>query len=204
MPFPLQEETRALPAAKEQGMGAALTALPTSRTIANKQEKPLLPQRAGEVLFCRRTAKRRRSDPKRRPGVRFAGCGGRPPERPHDGQDVGTLVSDGGCPALPEHDIAQVDAMDCRGHISRSGFLPRSLAGARMEPEPQRKPTPCKRQIRFLLRRMAASIAQRFPPSRMAVYRARAGSAEGIRARRQRLGAVCQSCATAPASGKAA
>ena len=73
--------------------GGCSTALPTSRTIANKQEKPLLPQRAGEVLFCRITAKRRRSDPKRRPGVRFAGCGGRLPERPHDGQDgwyVGT------------------------------------------------------------------------------------------------------------------
>ena len=64
---------------------------------------------------------------------------------------------------IDRHDIAQVDAVDCCGHISRSGFLPRHLAGAGMEPEPQRKPTPCKKQIRLLLRRMADSIAQRFP-----------------------------------------
>ena len=175
-PSPCRRRRAPSPAAREPETGSVLTAFPSFRMISNTQEKTSLAAAGGRGFALPENGETAQERSKSQtPGFALPAA----QEGPHDEQVgfwwAGWLVLDGGCPVLPEHDIAQVDAVDCRGHISRSGFLPRHLAGAGMEPEPQRKPTPCKRQICLLLCRMADSMAQHFPLSRMAVFRARGG-----------------------------
>ena len=185
------------PKSKERGCSDGVSHIPDDFQHARKN----LSCRSGRERFCSAGERRNGAGAihSAGAGMRPAGCAGGIPVRPHDGRDGWYLME-----AAPTfRNTISLGSMPWIAADTSAGpvFCPAILPAQGWNQNRRESPRRAKGKS-------ASCCAEwRIPWHSISPYRGwrysgrGAGSAEGICAWRRRLGAMCQSCATAPVSG---